>query len=444
MTAKPTDNSVYFPPRERFQDAASRTITPESAVSAVNDYVAGRPHNLLDMFNQIMRIDLAIRGLLDTRQNAIDGLEWEILPGSAPESQSERAADAAAYVADKLDGIESLDLLFDNVLNAIRHGVTLTEIFWKVEGRNYVPHRFRPVVQTSVVGDPSNPWIVNVTTERSRYIGEPVYSFPNKFVVAYSKRIGNSPFGGGLNLPTTLAGVVKRWGWAWFVSYAEKFGTPLLWFNYPTTATPADKDKAESWLENLAHNGFAGFPTGFDLKTADFSAKGSGVLPQDVLIERINKETAIGVLGQPLTSGTQGDTGSFALGKVQNLVREDIRDADLERESAAITRYLIRPMIELSEFAGAPIPYFKRKVPDQADRNAELDLAIKVGQQTPIRRGSLYEAAGMPIPADDSINGEELIELDSGAPAGIPGLFTDYGPDPRLILADEKKNKSRN
>lgn len=402
--------------RYDYEDLHPAKLNPSLVIKAIKEYVDGRPESLLTIFHWIMRVDLSISGIMETRRDAVEKTDWEILPGVSNDESPDfnLAVEAAAWATELLSSIESFDRLLSHVLDGNRYGVTLTEIIWgEGDGTEHIPREFIPVNQSSVISSPTHVWDIHVTTVDSPHEGEPLSNFPNKFVVSRSRKIGNSPWGGALAIPTTLSGVYKRLGWQWFLSFCEKYGNPLIWGTWQDDATDGDKDKLELWLKNFRHNGYAGFPEGFAIEALSLSKSGDS-LPQRDLISTVDEQVARGVLGQTLTSGTQGDTGSFAMAKVHNMVRMDIRDNDMAREAEAIRRGLLMPMIRFGPFRRAPVPYFSRVV----DEERELDRMIELGERTPIPRQLLYEAANVPVP--EGVDGKELIQLGKSATPADP------------------------
>lgn len=414
----PSKKRVAVAQRNDYEDMHPTLLTPDAVVTAIKAYVQGDVAALIDLYLWILRIDLSIRGIVQTRIDAVGKLDWEITPGvvESDDPDRQRAAEAADWCSSVLSDIESFEEMLNNVLDGNQFGVTLTEIMWGQRGVHHIPDRFVPVNQASIIGDPTYPWQINVTTFDDPIVGVPISKYPHKFVQGRSQRIGNSPWGGATAMAITSGGIFKRLGVAWFLAFCEKWGTPFIWATWDQNAKDDDKTNLEKMLASFAHDGYGGFPENFNINLLDV-AKSATSLPQYELCKMINEEVARGLLGQTLTSGTQGDTGSFALGKVHNLVRHDIRDNDIKREGAAIRKYLLTPMIEFGPFRGSPVPYFGRVVEEDRD----LDEMIKLGQQTEIRRGLLYEAAQVPVPPE--VDGEELILLETAPEAPPLGDF---------------------
>lgn len=153
--------------------------------------------------------------------------------------------------------------------------------------------------------------------------------FPLKFFLTRRKPSYKQPYGDPL---------LSKLYWSWFfrtnttkfwVKFLERFGSPLLVGKVGgQSRVQEDIDAMTSALLNAHAQAVISIGAEDDINTVgtNFSGAGSSAFEafDTVLTRRIQKV----VLGQTLTSGTDG-TGSRALGQVHENVRQDKRNSDL-------------------------------------------------------------------------------------------------------------------
>lgn len=160
--------------------------------------------------------------------------------------------------------------------------------------------------------------------------GVDVYrAYPYKFFLTRRKPTYKQPYGDPL---------LSKLYWSWFfrtnttkfwVKFLERFGSPLLVGKVGgQSRVQEDIDAMTSALLNAHAQAVVSIGAEDSIETVGTSASGSGSSAFEafdtVLTRRIQKV----VLGQTLTSGTDG-TGSRALGQVHENVRQDKRNSDL-------------------------------------------------------------------------------------------------------------------
>ena len=109
------------------------------------------------------------------------------------------------------------------------------------------------------------------------------------------------------------------------------------------------------------------------------------------MIDWAEKSMSKAILGGTLTSQSDGKTSTNALGNVHNEVRQELRDADLKRLAATLTRDLVYPLYALNckSFNDARrIPRFEFDTAESEDINSfgdGLGKLVDIGFKIPLQ-----------------------------------------------------------
>ena len=168
-------------------------------------------------------------------------------------------------------------------------------------------------------------------------------TYPLKFFLTRRKPSYKQPYGDPL---------LSKLYWLWFfktnstkfwVKFLERFGSPLL------VGKTKDTEEMTKALLNAHSQSVIAIDNDDDVATVgtNFSGAGSSAFEafDTVMTRRIQKV----VLGQTLTSGTDGGAGSRALGEVHETVRIDKRNSDL-RMITPVVQDIINALCLLNGF----------------------------------------------------------------------------------------------
>lgn len=153
-----------------------------------------------------------------------------------------------------------------------------------------------------------------------------------KFFLTRRRPTYTNPYGESLLSRLYWPWFFRMNGWKFWAKFVERFGTPLLVGN---TQNPLSMTTAL-----LQAHASSVISIGPDDKVAAVEASGTAGDAFDKFetasIRRIQKV----VLGQTLTSGTDGGSGNRALGQVHDAVRRDKLDSDLELITPTVQRFV--------------------------------------------------------------------------------------------------------
>ena len=398
----------------------------------------GDPRTLINIFDRFRFSDLTLGGILKTRIQAIKANPWEIIPASdAPRASKEIDKDAAAKAAEfvklqiaAMDGWE--EFVNRQLQDGILYGVAVSELLWKATSSGHEIREILSVPGQSLRALHAEPSIVRVFTEEALTTGQPIWQFPNKFVEHRPDRIGESPWAGGLMTSLTIWAAVKRLAWHWFQTASERWGQPYLKGTFGAGTNEGDKDDMEEMLESFGNSGWGLFHENMNLELIE-AGRAADQLPTVVMIDKIDKHYAIFVLGNELSTQTsESGGGAMALGKVHQLVREDIRDADIEAEAKTIREQILTRMIAFGPDPNAPVPFFRRDVPEQIDEKAEAEKMSTARNDLgiPITFRDAYRKLNIPMPP--GVDPEGFIP---GRPEQAPTSFGGFGSFSEALAA---------
>jgi len=211
------------------------------------------------------------------------------------------------------------------------------------------------------------------------------------------------------NGDTPLSAVVisEAQAWIWLIkklalsdwaTFCEIFGMPVRIGKHGPNASPEEKNQLKTMLAGMGSTAWAMVSQAVQLELAESSSR--GIAPYEAILNFCNREISVLWLGGNLTSDTTGGTGTHAAASVQDEVREDLRDDDLQCEARTVRNQLIGPMVEL-RFPGrdAPLPVFRRRKPETIDRLREAQvMRAAQGAGVAIPRDWAYKRLDIPRP----------------------------------------------
>lgn len=415
-------------------------LTPASVASMMQLAAQGYPRDQVAFIDQMMESDPVFAGVYATRKRAVLGLDWKVVPDPkrVTDETKVQAEEIAAWCHDQLMAIETLEEFLAHNIDALGYGYAVSENVWTVRNGQHVITDIAPVAMASIVGDTLRPWIMRILLTDADSLGVLVDDHQFKFVKHVHAPINASPFRGGIARRCAVMHLTRRYGFQWWMSAMEMFGTPYRKATYKPGATPEEKNEMLEQLESFGHAGYGLFSEAMDFELVD-QFKSSDTWPHHKFIEKIDEWYEITMLGQTLTTRVGETGGAYAAAKVHNDVREDIQYSDMRAEADVIRQYVLKPMVELNFGRGAPIPVWQRQndeVRDMVSYSQVLDTAAnRLGMQ--ITAGFAYKELGIPLP--EGVKPTDLLE---GAPEPAPSpfgfQFKASASSPRPIFSKKK------
>lgn len=395
--------------QDRYSEYPSNGLTPEKLARIFREADAGDVMSQMELFEEMEEKDPHLFSQLQTRKNAVTGLDWEIIAYSSSELDKQ----IADFVEEVLLEIEDFeDILFD-LLDAIGKGVAISEIIWDVDGANRIyVKKINCIHQKRLYWDFEDKLLI-----RTNRHPEGEILIPNKYILHKYKARSGHPARAGILRVVAWMYLFKNYDVKDWVRFCEIFGMPIRLGKYNPGASDEDKLALMQALVSLGSDAAGIMPEGTSIDILE-AQKQSSVDAFERLARYCDEQTSKAVLGQTLTSDSGG--GSFAQGKVHNDVRHDLTVADCKALASTIKRDLIKPLVQFNFGINADVPKIKFDCKEPEDLKAEceiLDTLInKAGLKVPA--GYVYNKFNIPQPEDNEavLEGQSMAVMEQQAP----------------------------
>ncbi len=356
--------------------------------------------------------DPHLSGLYETRTQAVIGLGWEIQAAD----DSDQAKAEAEFVTRSFWGIKDFEDARRRAFQGSRRkGYSLTEPVWGgVDGystitelRDHDPRQFvfDAAWRPRIIRNPAD-------LSSSQKID------PRKMVVMRHRAKAWNPYGVGVGQVLHYVATYKKHVLNFWAVYCEKHATPTLEAIYKGNAKQnADEilDMAEGALESqaVAHD------EGVTLKALE-SARAGDVTAYRQLIEHLNDEESVAVLGQVLSSTAKNTGMNTGTSDSQASVRQDFLEYDAFDE-AEFLNVLARMLVD-ANFGPRPAHLYPKAIVNAAPPVDGLKIAekIQLAQEIglDVEKEWAHEQLGIPIPRP---NKELLVKPEPASIFGAGG-----------------------
>lgn len=415
MSKKKKNKKPYEPEKDTGQKAPVRV---RIAAGDVNDKYSGYPSSGLtpvrlarifraadegdvllqmELFEDMEEKDTHLFSQLQTRKLAVTGLDWEV----QPYSESELDKEIATFVEQELNGLERLNDIFMDMLDAVGKGISILEIDWDVRDGFNVIRDIEWVHPKKLVWDSMTDELKICTRDFPAGVGFP----RNKFVIhKYKAKSGHDSRAGILRVISWMY-LFKNYTLKDWVSFCEVFGMPIRLGKYSQAASEDDKRQLMEAIYMIGTDAAGIIPDSAVIEFIE-SNKTTSAEIYERLARYCDEQISKAVLGQTLTADSGG--GSYAQGKVHNDVRKDLTVADAKALAATIRRDIIGPLVEYNFGPTLNLPKFEFDCQEAEDlketveiyRTLVCDMGLKVPSQ------HVYEKFNIPKPKE----GEEVLE----------------------------------
>lgn len=276
------------------------------------------------------------------------------------------------------DGVEAFikSINFDQIcldlLDATLKGFSAAEIMWRVGSGIIDVEKILPKDQRRFSFDKNSQPRLITRSDMSR--GEELPE--RKFIIhRYGAKDGN-PYGLGLGTRLFWPVYFKRQGIQFWLTFADKFGSPTAVGKYPNGAGKPEQDKLLAALSALANDTGVIIPEGMMIEFLEASRSGS-VDTYETLCRYMDEEISKAVLGETLSTSMGKGGGSYAASNTHNEVRLELTKADADLLSDTLNATLIKWFCEFN-FPGALPPTVTRDFsePEDLEARAQTDKAV--------------------------------------------------------------------
>lgn len=414
LPEEPFDRET-FGPRMVGSTARAENLTPARLGRFLSGALDGAPHEQAELLLEIEDRDGHLVSLLNTRRLALAGLKWVLTPASAAKADTRIAQEITAQIRQ----IRGWSAALQSLAGACYYGWAPVEVRWaqapgvvrpvQLRGR---PHRwFRP--------DPERPDEWRCLSKAEPICGEPLA--PGQWIIheAHAK--------GGDQATQRALGRPAAWMWCfksysvkdWLV-FAETYGAPVRIGRFqPGTS---ERDLALLWraVQALGTDAAAMLPAGANIEFAGIQNGRAGIDVYRAMVEWAERTQSKIILGQTLSSD-EGQSGTQALGKVHERVRQDLLVGDAVLLGETLTQQLLAPWVAWQYGADVEPPTFAFRTEPPEDQSARAKVLVDLG------------ALGMEIPA-------QWLHTTFGVPMPEKGEATYRRPE-RAVPAQDQPRK---
>ncbi len=415
----------------RWRSARVSTYTPQYVEYTLANALAGDVESQWDLFDLMEDTWPRLAKDLGDIRRSVAAMKWTVEPWAEDDETTSPEADARARLVSNLiwrmkpdpaqDELGFTGIVSD-LLDAWGKGISLIELLWEERTTPTLGDIIAPRAGQWV--HPSNYGVtedgavgLRLEGESSPFMARPASGLaelpPYKFLVGISKAKSSHWSGAARLRPLAWWWAASNFSAEWLLNYAQLFGVPVRWANYPTGAADATITAIGDMLANLGSAGWAAFPEGTALNLLDGS-KGAGQSPQDSILDRADKLCDLLILGQSLTSETSG-VGSNALGQVHERIRGDVIQSAADWVAGVLTQQLVPAILELNFGEADFAPELKAEPISEEDWKGMADRdAVLLSNGVALPKEWFYERHDIPLPKPD----EEVI----GGPIAVPPM----------------------
>ena len=362
---------------DKYSEYPSDGLTPVRLAEIFKEADAGDVLRQAELFEEMEEKDPHLFSQLQTRKNAVTGLDYEVIPF---DSDDPRDKEIAEFVEAQIEGFE--DVMLD-LLDAIGKGFAVSEIMWSYDEGHVVVGDIRSRHQKRFFWDT----VDDSFKVRTQDAPEGILLPKNKFIVhKYKARSGHPSRAGVLRVVSWMY-LFKNYTLKDWVAFCEVFGMPLRLGKYQPGASEEDK--------------------------------------------RALMQVSKAILGQTLTSDSGG--GSYAQSKTHNDVRHDLTVADCKALAATLRRDLIRPLVLYNFGEDKRIPYLRFDAEESEDLTQTATvigtLIREAGLKVPT--SYIYKKFSIPKPEGD----EEIATPATQAQGAGIGPFSFKATAPETPIA---------
>lgn len=319
----------------------------------------------LRIYDELER-DTHAYAVLQKRKLAVTARPWQVDPAS--DRRDDRKA--ADLVRAQLQAL-GFDRLTAELLDALLKGFAVAEVLWTVDGALVVAREVRARDQRRFAF--TEALELRLLTRERPIEGEVLPE--RKFVVHRFGAKDGSPYGLGLGHKLFWPVFFKRQGITFWLTFADKFGSPTAVGKYPAHTKPAEQDTLLAALKAISQDAGVIVPDGMVIELLEATRSGS-IDTYEKLARYMDEQISECVLGETLTTNI-GQSGSRAASETHNDVREELARADADLLSDTLNATLVRWIVDFNlPGAGYPTVYRVFEEPEDLEKRSAIDKAL--------------------------------------------------------------------
>lgn len=320
----------------------------------------------LAIYDDIER-DAFAYAVINKRKMAVVSFPWEVDPAS----NSLRDRKAAELVKAQLTAI-NFDKLTLDMLDAILKGFSVGEAVWNSDGNQIYVERVIPRNQRRFVFTEER--ALRMLTLQNMMLGDELPD--RKFIVHSTGGKDGSPYGLGIGSKLFWPTWFKRQNITFWLTFADKFGSPTVVGKYPSGTLPPDQDDLLASIQNVAQESGIIMPDGMVVELLEASRSGAGDF-YERMCRYMDEQISVAVLGETMTTIAKAAGLGSGQSDVQNDIRLELARADADLLTGTLQETLVKWIVEFN-MPGAGIPRVWRKIEEQEDLKNRAERDVKI------------------------------------------------------------------
>ena len=321
----------------------------------------------LAIYDDIERDAFAF-AVINKRKMAVVSFPWDVQPAS----NALRDRKAAELVKAQLNAI-NFDKLTLDLLDAILKGYAIAEVIWNTDGSQIYVEKVIPRNQRRFVFDEN--YAPKLLTLQHLITGEDLPE--RKFIVHSAGAKDGSPYGLGIGAKLFWPTFFKRQNITFWLTFADKFGSPTVVGKYPNGTIDAEQNKLLDAISSVAQESGIIMPQDMVVELLEASRSGAGDFYEN-LCRYMDEQISVAVLGETMTTTAKSAGLGSSQSDTHNDIRLELARADADLLTGTLQQTLVKWIVEFN-MPGAGIPRVWRKIEAQKDlkAHAERDVHIK-------------------------------------------------------------------
>ena len=410
--------------RDRWSGYPSEGLTAVRLARIFKEADQGDVYNQAELFEEMEEKDTHLSAELLKRKNAVNALDFEIMPyeeglKGAKRRSKPKADKACDFCRDVIYSMPTFeDSLFD-LLDAVGKGFAVSEIVWDTVSGKAIITALKWIHQKRLVfTETMHPRLI---TE-----GHPTGEEIPPFKVIYHRHKARSGY-------DTRAGMLRVCAWMYlfknycikdWVAFSEVFGMPLRLGKYDPGASKEDKDALVAAIRSLGSDAAGIISKSTEIEFIETIKSASGKLVYETLTDFCNREISKAIVGGTLTSDV-GERGSYAASKTHNEVRLDLVKSDARSLADTLRMQLFRPLVGFNFGWDTPVPWFRFRLQKPEDLKQLSEVyknLVEMGQ--PVSAEHVSERFGVPLP-----KAGETVITPQGGPSAMKQITAKSAPE---------------
>ena len=309
----------------------------------------------LKIYQELKR-DAHAGAVLAKRKLAVTSRPWDVLPAEEG-GADKKVADVVKRALEHL----KFNAACKRLLEANLTGYAVSEVMWEVRDGLVLPARLKARDPRRFVFGVDDE--LRLLTRESMIVGEEMPG--RKFVVHRRGADDDSPYGTGLGSMLFWPVFFKRNGITFWLTFADKFGSPTAVGRYPNGAGQPEQKKLLAALGAISQDAGVIVPEGMVIELLEAKRSG-GIDTYEKLVRYMDEQISKAVLGETMsTTAASTGLGSNQAG-VQNDVRLEVAQDDSDELCETLNDTLVRWIVEFN-FPSAQPPKVQREFSEPED-----------------------------------------------------------------------------